>query len=42
MNPYPHCGFILSAWSEVGQTLAELEEGSQSGRTELRVRVRGS
>ena len=42
MNPCTHCGFILSAWSEVGQALAELEGGSLTGRTELRVRVRGS
>ena len=24
-NPYTHCEFILSAWIEVGQALAELE-----------------
>ena len=29
MNPCTHCGFILSAWSEVGQALAELEGGNQ-------------
>ena len=37
MNPCPHCGFVFSAWKHWW-----VEWGSQSGRTKLGVRVRGS
>ena len=34
MNPCPHCGFIFSAWSEVGEVSEPVREDRAQGQSE--------